>query len=419
MMIFMAGLLSLVPILSGVYFTVTFLRAPWRKKKIMPVEDPKTRYAILVPACNEARVIERVLVSLKNLDYPAELMDIHVIADNCTDNTAELAAVMGVRVLERHDAAHRTKMHALRWAFYEKGILDAGYDALCIVDADVVVSPGFLRSLERKGREGHAIVAGRCDSLNPNETFVSAFASFLYLMSNRLVNLPLANLGTSFLYYGSGFAVHCDHLRKIGWDIRTLVEDTEFALQTILTGEQVCYCDDAVYATEQPVDFGTFWKQQRRWLTGLLSCSRLFAEKMLDKSFRDRDASAFMGLVRLLLPFNCMLGLVQMAWGPALLFALFENSRVTLESSLMGLMGTLVAGVVFGAAVILMDGRSVRKHWKSILTPAFLPLFFGILSLVCLLKPKQDWELIAHGVKRTPHVGGDNTSLDTVTVEEE
>ncbi len=411
LMIIMAGILSLIPVFCGIYYVVLFFRAPLRRKVQPLLEEPATRFAVLIPACNESQVIGRVLDSLAQLDYPAELMDIIVIADNCTDNTATLAAQRGVRVLKRRDRIHRTKMHALNWAFYEKGLLDAGYDAFCIVDADVVVTPQFLRRMEVRIRAGHAVVAGRCESINANETFVSAFASFLYLMSNRLVNVPLANRGLSFLYYGSGFTVRCDHLKRIGWKISTLVEDTEFALQTILAGEKVTYCDDAEYATEQPVDFNTFWKQQRRWITGLTSCGRIFTDKTFEKSVRDRDASAFMGFMRLVMPFNCVLGIIQMIWAPALFFTLYGNGRVTMATSLLGFVGTILIGIVFGIAVLIIDGKSIRKYWKGALMPGLLPMFFGVLSIVCMMRPKQGWELIQHGAKQPARSEEDRSAL--------
>ena len=76
---------------------------------------PGTRFAILVPAHDEALVIERLLESLRAQRYPRDKYDIHVVADNCRDETAVLAARAGAVVHERTDEQHQAKGYALRW----------------------------------------------------------------------------------------------------------------------------------------------------------------------------------------------------------------------------------------------------------------------------------------------------------------
>lgn len=84
-------------------------------------------------------------MSLKRLDYPKELYDIFVIADNCTDKTAEKAREKGALVYERFDKDKRGKGYALEWMFNKLFKMDKKYDAVIIFDADNLASKNFSR----------------------------------------------------------------------------------------------------------------------------------------------------------------------------------------------------------------------------------------------------------------------------------
>ena len=400
MLILLSGFILFLPALSGLYFAVVFLRSPFRRVKPLPAGIPMTRFAMIVPACNEERVIQRALDSLLRLDYPGNRMDIFVIADNCTDATAKVASSCGVHVMERFDPVRRSKQDALRWAFYDQGLLEAGYDAICIIDADTTVSPSFLRHVERRISEGHAVVAGWRRTINPFDTFASSFSAILTMAGNRFSELPLVNRGISILNYGTGVAIRCDHLRKIGWTVNTLVEDMEFALQTILSGQKVMLCPEAVYEAEQPADIAALWQQQRRWQSGSLSCGFLFLGKITVRFLREKDASALMGFVKLLLPYTFIAGLFQIVLGPILSIALYGPGIFTPLSVLAGLLVAQLAGMVSAMGILLIDGSFSRKMWKGILCFSLYPVFFGMVSLVSLLWPKRNWVLIEHGLSR-------------------
>ena len=119
---------------------------------------PSSRFAILVPAHDEETVIKRLLQSLHELDYPADLLDIYVIADNCEDDTEALARAAGARVLSRRDPKRLGKGHALRWAL--QAISLAEYDAVVMVDADSVVDQEFLRAMDARLAAGAQAVQG-------------------------------------------------------------------------------------------------------------------------------------------------------------------------------------------------------------------------------------------------------------------
>ena len=118
------------------------------KLKEKPILEEKTnRFMAIIPAHNEENVIEALIESLKNQDYPKDKYDIYVIADNCTDRTPEIAREHGAIVMERFDEEHKTKGYALQWFLKQKIDEDAPYDALCIFDADNIVDKDFLKAM--------------------------------------------------------------------------------------------------------------------------------------------------------------------------------------------------------------------------------------------------------------------------------
>ena len=104
----------------------------------------------IIPAHNEENVIEALIESLNKQDYPKDYYDIYVIADNCTDRTAEIARKCGAIVMERFDEEHKTKGYALQWFLSQKIEEDAPYDAFCIFDADNIVDKNFIKNMNKK-----------------------------------------------------------------------------------------------------------------------------------------------------------------------------------------------------------------------------------------------------------------------------
>ena len=119
--------------------------------------QPGMRLAVLVPAHDEARLVARCVRSLLDQAYPPELRRLLVVADNCTDATAEVAARAGAEVWSRTDAA-RGKGQALRWAIDRLLAEPEPPEAVVIVDADSVAEPGLLAGLARAAEAGHDAV---------------------------------------------------------------------------------------------------------------------------------------------------------------------------------------------------------------------------------------------------------------------
>ena len=143
----------------------------------------------IIPAHNEAAVIANLVESLKAQDYPQELLDIYVIADNCTDKTAEIARDAGAIVYERFDATKKTKGYAMQWFLKQKIEENADYDAFCVFDADNVAMPDFIKNMNKKLCQGEEVVQGYRDIKNklPNKDIID---KIIILSRKKVLRIP-------------------------------------------------------------------------------------------------------------------------------------------------------------------------------------------------------------------------------------
>ena len=234
------------------------------KEKPM-LTDKEHRFIIALPANNEESVIGNLIKSLQMQDYDKSLYDIYVIADNCTDGTANVARENGAIVYERFDADKKTKGYALNWFLDKMKDKKEDYDALLVFDADNVVDKNFLNVMNKKLCQGEVLVQGYRDIKNPTDTWVSGGYAIFYWTMNRLYHLARYNMGLSPLINGTAFMVKWDILIDEGWNTKTLTEDIEFALINISKGVKLGWAKDAIVYDEQPLTFKQSWKQRERW----------------------------------------------------------------------------------------------------------------------------------------------------------
>ncbi len=203
------------------------------------IVNKKHKFMAIIPANNEEKVIKNLINSLKEQDYPQELYDIYVIADNCTDKTAEIAKELGATVYERKDEKHKTKGHALNW-FLDKILKkNLDYDAFCVFDADNIVDKNFLNVMNKKLCQGETVVQGYKDIKNPTDSWISAGYALFYWTQHKFYHLARYNCGLSPLMNGTGFMVKFDVIKSTGWNTKTLTEDIEFSLINIAKGNKL------------------------------------------------------------------------------------------------------------------------------------------------------------------------------------
>lgn len=355
------------------------------------------RFMAIIPAHNEEKVVEELIKSLKAQDYPKDLYDIYVIADNCTDNTAEVARKAGAIVYERFDPTKKTKGYALNWFLKQKIEEDAQYDAFCIFDADNIVDKNFIKNMNKKLCQGEEVVQGYRDIKNPTDNWITAGYAIFYWTMNRFYHLARYNIGLSPLINGTGFMVKFDLVKPNGWDTKTLTEDIEFSLKTIIKGKKLGWATDAIVYDEQPLGFVQSWKQRSRWTVGHMQCIKEYT-KPLAYSVKEHKSlvnlDGFLYIVGSIPMFVATIALL------ILNFIMYAGNGMTNAELIINILRYVIPTFLLpiGTAVLIMwlDKRPIKPMIKGLLC---YPLFLGswlLINFKCLFKRDTTWDKIEH-----------------------
>ena len=360
-------------------------------------EDKQHRFMTIIPAHNEEKVVVNLVESLKKLDYPKDLYDIYVIADNCTDKTAEVAKKAGAIVYERFDEAHKTKGHALQWFLAQKIEEDAPYDAFCIFDADNIVDENFLKVMNKKLCQGEEVVQGYKDIKNPSDSWVSAGYAIFYWTMHRFYHLARYNIGLSPLMNGTGFMVKFDVIKPQGWNTKTLTEDIEFSLKRIIEGKKLGWARDAIVYDEQPVGFKQSWTQRSRWTVGHMQCLKEYTKPLAEAVVKNKTVMNFDGLLYMLGTTPMLILTMVLVIVNIVLFATGAMSGLDFTIQMLKyIIPTLLVLPFMGLVVLYLEKKPIKPMIKGLLT---YPIFMGswlLINIKCLFKRDTEWKKIDH-----------------------
>lgn len=285
------AVIQIVVFFTTMYYILISFFGLLRKKETADSPPQKT-FAVVIAAHNEELVIGNVIDSLNCMEYPKNMYDVYVIADNCTDRTAKFANLHGANVYERINDKQRGKGYALEWMFETLFKMEKKYDAIAIFDADNLVDKNFLKKMNTKLCEGYKVVQGYLDSKNPVDSWITASYSISFWTSNRMFQLAKYNLGLSSQIGGTGFCVGSDILQEMGWGATCLTEDLEFTCKLILNNQKVGWAHDAIVYDEKPLTLKQSWNQRKRWQQGFTDVAGRFFFKLLYKGIKEFDIVA-------------------------------------------------------------------------------------------------------------------------------
>lgn len=287
---YLSELVQVVIFIAGCYFFGISIFGWIKLKERNSVEiKPQKKFALVVAAHNEELVINHVVDSLFKVNYPSELYDVFVIADNCTDRTAEIARSHGAIVHIRENDKLKGKGHALEWMFDRIFKMDSHYDAVAIFDADNLVSPNFLLEMNKQLCKGHKVVQGYIDSKNPYDSWITCSYSIAFWLSNRIFQLPRYYLKLSCSLCGTGFCIDTDILRKLKWGATCLTEDLEYTMKLALNGIKISWAHNAVVYDEKPLTLKQSWRQRKRWMQGHADCASRYLGSLFRQAFSQGD----------------------------------------------------------------------------------------------------------------------------------
>lgn len=256
---------------------------PRRRERSQGPLGRTPRLAVVIPAHDEEDTIGRCLGSLL-ADDP--YVDVFVVADNCEDDTATLAAVLGARVLVRRDPERRGKGYALDFAF--RRLLEEGFEAFVVVDADSIVDDDFLPTCRRLFAAGADAVQARYGVLNPEDSLRTRLMHVAFLAFNILRPRGRDRLGLSAGLFGNGFGLSADTLRAVPFEATSVVEDLEYHLRLVRAGRRVRFADETWVRAEMPAAGAGVGTQRARWEGGRLRMLTDQGPRLLREILRGR-----------------------------------------------------------------------------------------------------------------------------------
>ena len=244
------------------------------------------KYAILVAARNEETVIGNLVDSIRQQDYPAELVDIFVVADNCTDKTAEIARDNGAFVYERFDDEHRTKGYALQFLVecIRKDYGIDAYEGYFIFDADNLLKKDYITRMNEAFDAGEKIVTSYRNTKNFDDNWISASYAIHWLRTIRNEHRARSLFRLATRIQGTGF-LFAHEVIKDGWNYTSLTEDRAFCADAVANGYKISFNNAAEFYDEQPVDIKIAMRQRIRWAKGHLQAVAETGPKLLSHIF--------------------------------------------------------------------------------------------------------------------------------------
>ena len=387
-----------------------------KKKKLEHYEAKKLhKFAFIIAARNEQAVIGNLINSIKQQNYPAELIDVIVVADNCTDDTAQISREHGAICYERFNNMLVGKGYALDYCF-NKIVEQFGdytaYDGYFIFDADNVIDKNYVKEMNKVFDRGYNVITSYRNSKNYDTNWITSGYSLWFIREAKYLNNPRMMLKTSCAVSGTGFLVNSSIIKKNnGWKFNLLTEDIQFSVVNILEGEKIGYCESAMFYDEQPTTFKQSWNQRMRWSKGFYQVMFRYGRELIAMMFKKREMfvscyDMFMTLApATLLSIGCiLLNLIFLAYG--------ATDVHMLRRILPGTLGSIAfAGVNFYLLMFSIGFITLVTEWNKILAPAnkkikslfTFPLFmitYVPISLVALVK-KVEWKPIAHSISKS------------------
>ena len=240
----------------------------------------RLRFDVIVPAHDEAAVIEAAVASLRKLDWPAESFRILVVADNCSDATAALARAAGADVIERFDTTLRGKGYALALAFQHSQARKWA-DAVVVVDADTQVSANLLEAFSARIETGAKAVQAHYGVSNPHASWRTRLMTIAMASFHRVRSRARERLQLSSGLRGNGWCVTQRLLRQVPYRAYSLAEDIEYGIDLGLAGYRVHYADEAQVSGMMVSGEEASRTQRQRWEDGRMQLIRSRALPLL------------------------------------------------------------------------------------------------------------------------------------------
>lgn len=397
---FIVGFLLFLCYSYQIFYTIVpFSIRPRRHKTPIKLNN----IAIFIAARNEESVIGDLLKSIADQDYDKKHLKTVVIADNCTDKTAEIARSFDAIVLERFNTEKVGKGYALDYAIdslRESGKWES-IDGVIVLDADNLLTTNYVSEMNKTFSDGYEAFTSYRNSKNYGDNWISAGYGLWYIRESKFLHYSRMLLRSSCAISGTGFLVSRNLLDRFnGWKFYLLTEDIEFSIFSVINGVRIGCCVNAELYDEQPVTFHQSYKQRLRWSKGFFQVWQKHGKELVRGIFKYRKFS-FFDMTMNVMPAFILTVILLITSVTAVLFGIFGwGDPSPVVESLLGYVGfTYSIMFIMGFITIISEWKKIhtsagRKIGFLFLFPIFMYTYIPI-SVVALFRPVA-WEPIHH-----------------------
>lgn len=392
-----------------VFFFIGLLRGQVK----IPAAKKQHRYAFFIAAHNEEAVIANLVKSIKDQDYPSELIDIFVVADACTDDTAQAARDAGAIVYERNDLSRKGKSWVMDYGF-DRILKEypGKHEAFFIFDADNLLARDYVTVMNDAFDQGYLALTSYRNSKNFGSSWISAAYATWFMREARYLNNARMICGTSCAVSGSGYLVSAKIIQGMhGWDFHTLTEDIQFATFCAIHGVRIGYAP-AEFFDEQPVTLKASIKQRMRWTKGFYQVLFTYGRHMLTSITKFRRFAAYdmlmvIGPAMLLTLLCLMVNTTFIVVGSLSHGFLATDSEIEMAIGSVIMIFAYMYGTFFvmGLFTTITEWKHIHcpQRWRIFANLFTFPLFmFTYVPLtVAALFLKVDWVPTPHDVSVT------------------
>lgn len=392
-----------------VFFFIGLIRG---QVKIPPAKKQHT-YAFFIAAHNEEAVIANLVKSIKDQDYPSELIDVFVVADACTDNTAQAAREAGAIVYERNDLSRKGKSWVMDYGF-DRILREypGKHEAFFIFDADNLLSRDYVAIMNDAFDQGYLALTSYRNSKNFGSSWISSAYATWFIREARYLNNARMICHTSCAVSGSGYLVSAKLIEGMkGWDFHTLTEDIQFSTFCAIHGVRIGYAP-AEFFDEQPVTLKASIKQRMRWTKGFYQVLFTYGRHMFKSIGKFHRFAAYDMLMvvgpAMLLTLMCLLvNVTFIAVGSLSHGFLATDAEIEMAIGSIIMMLAYMYGTFFvmGLSTTITEWKHIHcpQKWRIFTNLFTFPLFmFTYVPLtVAALFLKVDWVPTPHDVSVT------------------
>src|SRR3954468_14222973 len=266
--------LSVLLVLSayGVHrYFIVYLYWKNRKREMIPLSrfEQLPKVTMQLPIFNEVYVVERLLKSVSEIDYPKDKLQIQVL-DDSTDDTRQLTATCVAELQSRGfnvELIQRTDRTGFKAGALETGLASAEGEFVCILDADFVPGPDLLkRTVHFFTDPKVGMIQTRWGHLNRGYSLLTRVQAMFLDGHLLLEQTARSRSGRFFNFNGTAGLWRRSCIDEAGgWQHDTLTEDLDLSYRAQLAGWKFIFLPDVITPAELPVDMNGFKSQQHRW----------------------------------------------------------------------------------------------------------------------------------------------------------